>query len=138
MSEETYNWDDGTDPGGDDSGVQHEPVVDPGIFQVYRAGSLTVVGFRGHDIPAGFWIGGYRDALKNIIKEYECEELAFDFTGVTTVPSGLLGLFVSLGDLGVKISLYNPSGDVREVLDATSLNDMVEIHTVEVDANGDE
>jgi len=118
---------------GDDSGVLHEPIVEPNIFEVYQAGPLTVVGFRGRDVPAGFWIGGYREALKAIIQEHDCKELAFDFTGVTTVPSGLLGLFVSMGDLGVKLSVYNPGDDVREVLSATNLGHLVEIRDLELD-----
>lgn len=131
MAEECNEWDDTTNPD-DDSDILHEPVTDPGIFQVYQAGNVTVVGFRGNDIPAGFWIGGYREALKGIIQEYQCQELAFDFTGVSTVPSGMLGLFVSLGELGVNLSVYNPSEDIREVLWATRLSDLVDIRDVDL------
>lgn len=119
------------DPSTGDSDIHLKPVIDPDIFQIYQAGKLTVVGFRGKEIPAGFWIGGYKHSLAHIVQEHDCEELAFDFTGVTNVPSGMLGLFASLGDLGVTLSVYNPNDDVREILHATNLNQLVEIREVD-------
>jgi anti-sigma B factor antagonist len=132
MTDDIYDRDDWTEQGESDSGIMHEPVADPGIFQVYQAGRVTVVGFRGNDIPAGFWIGGYREALKSIVQEHDCEELSFDLTGVTSVPSGMLGLFVSLSELGVNLSVYNPSGEVREVLHTTNLNKLVEVRDIDI------
>ena len=53
---------------------------------------------------------------------------AFDLTGVRLVPSGLLGLLASLKKLGIEVHLYNPSNDVREVLEITRLDKLFKIH----------
>ncbi len=105
----------------------------PWLFQVYSAGETTVVGFGGRDVPSDFWIGRYKDELVKIVREQNCRELAFDLSGVVTIPSGALGLLSSLSDLGVTISIFNPSDDVREILRMTNLCELIEIREVDLD-----
>ncbi len=114
-----------------DSGVFRNSEGNAGLFEVYEAGKLTVVGFAGRDVPSDFWLGRYNRDLEQIIELHECEELAIDLTGVKFIPSGLLGLMSSLRRKGVRVSLYNPSEDVRDVLKTTHLESV--IPTREVD-----
>jgi len=103
---------------------------DPKILDVYEAGRLTVVGFGGHDVLDGLNIADCRDELTELIREHQCRFLAFDLTGVKLLPSGMLGLLASLRKLSVAVMLYNPNRDIREVLQITNLDQLVEIHEV--------
>ncbi|MBW3541142.1 MAG: STAS domain-containing protein [Planctomycetes bacterium] len=101
-------------------------------LQVYETGKLTVLGFGGRDVLDDFNVAQCRDEIVALIKQHGCETLAFDLTGVKLIPSGLLGLLASLRKLGVRVHIYNPSEDVREVLAITHLNEFLEVHEVEV------
>jgi anti-anti-sigma factor len=102
-------------------------------IKVYEAGRLTVVGFDGSDDRLDqLNIGQCRDELAALVKEHNCEVLAFDLTGVRLLPSGLLGLLASLRQLGVEVHLYNPSADVRDVLEITNLDRLMTIHDIEL------
>jgi len=105
---------------------------DPRVLEVYQAGRLTVVGFGDHDVLDFVNIADCRDELAALIAKHDCQSLAFDLTGVKLLPSGLLGLLASLRNLGVQVMIYNPSRDVREVLEITNLDQLLEIHEVEV------
>lgn len=103
-----------------------------GILTVYEAGKLTVVGFGGQDILDNVNLGACRDELVALIQEHKTEVLAFDLTGVKLVPSGMLGLIASIKQLEISVHVYNPSEDIRDVLEVTHLDKIVEIHEVEV------
>jgi len=63
--------------------------------------------------------------------------VAFDLTGVRLIPSGILGLFVSLTrlpDITLRVQIFNPSAEIREILRITRLDRMIEVH--EVDLSG--
>lgn len=110
-------------------------LTDDGLLRVYSAGRVTVLGFSGQDVPSEFNAAHYRAAITDLIKENESSTVAFDLTGVRLVPSGMLGLLVSLTripDLPLIVQVFNPSQDVREVLAITKLNRMIEIHEVDV------
>nr|WP_261343101.1 hypothetical protein [Gimesia maris] len=38
----------------------------------------------------------------------------------------------SIRDLGIEIHLYNPSEDIREVLEITRMNQFMQLHDVEI------
>ena len=52
------------------------------------------------------------------------------------IPSGFLGLMASVRGLGVDVHLYNPSPDVREVLETTNLNRLMPIHEIDFSCGG--
>lgn len=104
----------------------------PGVLNVYQTGPLTVVGFAGKDVPDEICIAAYRDQLFKLIEDSHCKVLAFDLTGVVLVPSGMLGVLVSLRKRLDRLELYNPSKDVLEVLELTKLNSLFEIREVSV------
>jgi anti-sigma B factor antagonist len=121
----------------DDSGFNNTQyaLTEDGILKVYRVGATTVLGFGGEDIPSEFNAAHYRAAIADLLRANNSEVVAFDLTGVKLVPSGMLGLLVSLKKLeGLTpvVQVFNPSEDVREVLQITKLNTMIEIHEVDV------
>jgi anti-sigma B factor antagonist len=81
-------------------------------FEVYEPGPLTVIGF------------GTRDTLDqfDLIRDHRCQMLAIDLTGIRIIPSGLLGLLVSVHQQEISVCLFNPSEDLREVLQITKLD----------------
>lgn len=103
-----------------------------GILQVYHSGPLCVAGFGGKDILDTFSVKDIRDELLELVKDNQCETLALDLTGVKLIPSGMLGLLASMRDLNIDIHLYNPSEDIREVLEITKLNQFMHLHDVEI------
>lgn len=121
---------DESDPTSNDSAVKLDNLTDPNVLKVYQTGELTVVGFGGRDVPDEVCIAIYRDQLFKLIEENQCKVMAFDLTGVTLVPSGMLGVLTSLRSKLQRVELYNPSVDVREVLRMTRLDSLFEIKEV--------
>lgn len=107
---------------------------DQKILEVYKTGPLTVVGFGGQEILDQIDVSGCRSEIVQLVEQHQCKILAFDLTGVRLIPSGLLGLLASLRRMGIEVHLYNPSDDVREVLEVTQLHTMMPIHYVDVPA----
>jgi anti-anti-sigma factor len=101
-------------------------------LQVYEAGKLTVLGFGGRELLDHIDVVACRDQILNLVEEHECEVLAFDMTGVKLIPSGLLGIITSLRNLGVELHVYNPSDNVRDVLATTKLDELLQLHEVEI------
>ena len=99
-------------------------------LEVYKAGEVTVVGFGGHEVLEQVNLAACREQIADLVKVNQTKTLAFDLTGVKLIPSGLLGLMVSLRDLGVVVQIFNPSDDVREVLEVTKLIQLFEVHEV--------
>ena len=111
------------------------PLTDDGLLKVYSVGPVTVLGFGGQDVPSEFSVAHYRLAISELLKANNSSIVAFDVTGVRLVPSGMLGLFISLTripDLPLTVQVFNPSDDLREVLAITKLNKFIEIHEVNV------
>lgn len=102
------------------------------VLRVYETGPLTVVGFGGGEILDRVDLAECRNEIVELIKLHDCRILAFDLTGVRYIPSGMLGLLASLKRNEVEVHLYNPSEDVRDVLEITRLNSMFEIHELVV------
>lgn len=102
--------------------LQHE------MLRVYETGPVTVLGFGGGEISDPIDLGACRAELSSLLQQHQCETLGLDLTGVKYIPSSLLGMLVSLRQQGIDIHLYNPSSDVREVLQITGLERMFETH----------
>lgn len=102
------------------------------ILKVYQSGELTVVGFGGVEVLSQLDLVSCRDEIRVLVQNSKCKTLAFDLTGVKLIPSGLLGLLASIRDLGTEVQLYNPSADVREVLEVTKLDRVMPIHEVDL------
>ena len=101
-------------------------------LEVYQAGELTVIGFGGREILDDLNVAECRDELVDLIRQNQCKVLAFDLTRVRLVPSGLLGLLASIRKQGVEVHLYNPSSDIRDVLEITKLDQVLQLHALEI------
>ena len=110
-------------------------LTEDGFLKIYSVGETTVLGFAGQDVPSEFNAAHYRAAITDLVKANSSNCIAFDLTGVQLVPSGMLGLLASLRQLeglSPRVQVFNPSNDVREVLQITKLNTLIEVHEVEV------
>jgi len=108
-------------------------LTEDGTLKVYSVGETTVLGFGGEDVPSEFNAAHYRAAITDLLKENNCSTVAFDVTGVGLIPSGMLGLLVSLRkteELSLTVQLFNPSADIEEVLQITKINRMIETHHI--------
>jgi anti-sigma B factor antagonist len=103
-----------------------------GSLNVYHTGKLTVVSFVSAEHLDQVVVSECRAEIGELIRQHECEVLAFDLTGVKLVPSGMLGMLASLGRLGVQVLVYNPSDDIREVLEITRLDSLLQVQKVDV------
>ncbi|MCH2201981.1 MAG: STAS domain-containing protein [Fuerstiella sp.] len=108
-------------------------LTDDGALKVYSIGETTVLGFDGKDVPSEFNAAHYRAAITDLLKANNCSTVAFDVAGVRLIPSGMLGLLISLRKtegLSPTVQLFNPSSDIEDVLQITKLNTMIEVHHV--------
>ena len=101
-------------------------------LEVYEAGELTVIGFGGREVFDHLNLAECRHEVAELIRTNGCSTLAFDLTGVRLLPSGLLGVLASVKRQGVEVHLYNPSEDIREVLEITKLDKLFQMHKLEV------
>ena len=120
----------------DDSGYNSPQyaLTEDGLLKVYSVGPTTVLGFDGQDVPSEFNAAHYRAAISELLIANNSSIVAFDLSGVKLVPSGMLGLLVSLkqlDDLSPTVQVFNPSDDVKEVLQITKLNTLIEVHELE-------
>jgi len=102
------------------------------VLEIYAFGRLTVVGFGGYDSLDHVNVIALRDEVTHLIEQHNVEVLAFDLTGVTLVPSGMLGLIASLKELNIQVQLFNPSPDIREVLQITKLDQIIDVHDLDL------
>jgi hypothetical protein len=107
-------------------------VTEDGILHVYEVGEVIVLGFAGKDVPSNFNVAHYREAIAELAKINNAGKIVFDLTGVRIVPSGILGLWASLNKQGIEIEAYNPSQDIREVLEITKLDQLITIKEVDI------
>jgi anti-anti-sigma factor len=101
-------------------------------LEVYEAGELTVVGFGGREVLDRCSLAEYRAELVQLIQDVQCKTLAFDLTGIRLIPSGMLGMMCSIRRQGIAVYLYNPSQDVREVLEITKLDTFFEMYDIDL------
>jgi anti-sigma B factor antagonist len=101
-------------------------------LNVYESGKLTVVSFVSAELLDQIVVSECRAEIAELIKEHLCEVLAFDLTGVKLVPSGMLGMLASLGRLGVQVLIFNPSDEIREVLEITRLDSLLQVQKVDL------
>jgi anti-sigma B factor antagonist len=106
--------------------------ADHTILQTHELGELTVVGFGGRAILDDIDPAACRAEAAALVHEQKCKILAFDLSGVPFIPSGLLGMMVSLRRLNIEVHLYNPCPDIREVLDVTHLDKILPMHDVDL------
>ncbi|MEZ6124322.1 MAG: STAS domain-containing protein [Planctomycetaceae bacterium] len=132
---EPFECDSAEDSG--DSGFHNQQyaLTEDGVLKVYSVGPVTVLGFGGEDVPSEFNAAHYRAAISDLLVANQCNVVAFDLTGLKLVPSGMLGLLVSLKKLeglNPTVQVFNACDDIKEVLQITKLNTMIEVREVSV------
>ena len=100
-------------------------------FEVYQPGPLTVIGFGDRKVLSHMDVSDSREEIFALIRKQRCKTLAIDLTGIEIIPSGLLGLLVAVHHQGVSVCLFNPSNDLREVLEITKLHQLFPTYFVE-------
>lgn len=103
------------------------------VMHVYRSGEPTVVGFAGRDVPDEVCVAAYREQLLGLLAAEECRTLVVDCSGVKMMPSGMLGLLMTLRKRVDTLEIYNPSEDVTDVLRMTNLAQFFVIRELQID-----
>ncbi len=102
------------------------------VLEIYESGELTIVGFHGVSSLDFATVTEIRDEILEVIKTTHCKVMGFDLTGVTLLPSGMLGLLASLKRLHLEVHVFNASQDIRDVLAITKLDQVLKLHEVDV------
>jgi anti-anti-sigma factor len=102
-----------------------KPIAD--VFQVRKSGRLTVIGVNPDGLADYLRVEQCRNELISILEKAGCVVVRIDLAGIAFIPSGVLGLLVSLRKAGFDVQLQNASAHVREVLRVTKLDKMVEL-----------
>jgi hypothetical protein len=102
------------------------------ILTVVQSGERTTVGFRdwrsAHrtilSLERNPTCAGVLTELNAVVADCQPAVLAFDLAPVDFLPCSVLGLLVSLHNLGMRIELLHPSEIVREELKTTKLDQL--------------
>ena len=111
----------------EDSGILAVSNADPTLLTFVLDGRRAVVGFNSRSVPDELCVAAYRNQLFKYVQDYGCQVLAFELKGIKILPSGMLGLLVTLKKRGLVIELLNPVADIVEVLRITRLAPMFTI-----------
>lgn len=122
---------DDPEPLAGDSALMNPPGT-PGVLRIYQTGPTTVIGFAGQDVPDEVCIAAYREQIFQLLATHGCRVLAIDLTGVKLIPSGMLGVLITLKKRVERVELYNASPDIRSVLETTNLISMFDLKDVAV------
>ena len=111
----------------EDSGIASNAVTDPTLLTFVQDGRRAIVGFNSTAIPDEVCVAAYKNQLLAYVQEHDCKIMAFNLAGVKMLPSGMLGLLVSLKKKGLEVELLRPSADILEVLRITKLVSILKI-----------
>lgn len=109
-----------------------EPDLCQSELEIYHAGELIVLGFGGHELADGFNFTEYRDEILELARSRQSTALALDLTAVQCVPCGLTGVLRSLLREGLEVHLFNPSREIRELLELSNLDQFVQLHELDL------
>ena len=98
-------------------------------LQVHRHPDVTVVRCSGRIVR-----GDYADTLRHVVMSQEQKHIQIDLSHVEVIDAGGLGTLVALEQwaLGANrtIEFLNPTGLVREAIEATKLTSVLQIDAV--------
>jgi len=97
----------------------------PSILKVHEAGKATLVGFTNGGVLEESYIPKCHTDLVKLISSHDCETITFDLTDVEEISRGVLKIMLSLDQSGVKVRVFNPTSEVRELLKVTNLDAVV-------------
>jgi anti-anti-sigma factor len=114
-------------PFNEDSAPNQVNANQSSILEVHEAGKRIVVGFGNRAVPDDHCLAVYREQIKQLIAEHAATEVVFDLKAFKTIQSGTLGLIASTVNQGVKVRVLNASSEIREVIELTNLDKIVEL-----------
>ena len=100
------------------------------ILEVQEEGPRTVVSFGDRYFPDEEFVDRCRQETEELVGRIKCDVLAFDLSGVNLLPSSMIGLLISLRDLGVEIHLVNVSEYIRESVVVAHLDTLLHMEDV--------
>lgn len=81
-------------------------------LKLVQNGETTILSFADCDVLDQINLAACREQIIEIVRRNQTKTLTLEMTGVQFIPSGMLGLLVSLRDIVTKIQILNPSDDV--------------------------
>lgn len=103
------------------------PTMQDSLFHVYKTGKLTVIGFDGRGLGDPVISETCREGLLRLVDRHACEVLVVDLMDVGIVSSWILGILAAVKSRGVRVELYHPSAEIREVLSMTRLDELLHV-----------
>ena len=104
-------------------------------LRIYTKEGLTVVAFDEKGSHAGeTFIGQATEHLESIVEEHQTKVLVVDLTGITALPSDMLGVLVGVHHRGTEVRLFNCTPEVRMILDTTNLNQLFDLREGDLSA----
>jgi anti-anti-sigma factor len=97
------------------------------LFYVFKTGKLTVIGFTARDVVRPEHVDACRNRLLQLVNEHACQELVVDLYELPIVSSWILGILASIQVRGVRVELYHPSREIRDMLKVTHLDSLLGI-----------
>jgi hypothetical protein len=109
-----------------DSGVPDSDFAELNLLRVRRSGATLVIGFSCAEFPDEAMIATWREQVFDVLRRHpDCQWLVFDLQGVVVLPSGLLGLLVTIRKRGQAVDLMNASDEILEVLRVTKIDEFL-------------
>ena len=99
-------------------------------FHIFKRGKLTIIGFEAKHLDNCNEVADCRDRLLEIADSHACEILVVDLMDVGIISSWVLGVLAAVQKRGIEVHLYHPSKEIRGVLDATRLHELMKVRGV--------
>ena len=97
-------------------------------LRIYTTGDLVILTFREQGfLGLQTFIGQAAEHLERIIEAQGSKVLVVDLTGITALPSDMLGVLVGVLHRGLEIRLFNVTDDVSMTLSTTNLDQLFEV-----------
>jgi anti-anti-sigma factor len=96
-------------------------------LHVFKVGRLTIVGFTAIDALRPEHVDECRKRLEQLVDEHGCQELIVDLYELPIVSSWILGMLAYLQKSGLRVHLYHPEAEIRDVLRATHLDQIMDV-----------
>jgi anti-anti-sigma factor len=96
-------------------------------LHVFKVGRLTIIGFTAKHALSAERADDCRKRLEQLAEEHGRQELIVDLYELPIVSSWNLGMLASLQRMGIRVHLYHPSAEIREILQVTHLDEVMDV-----------
>jgi hypothetical protein len=96
------------------------------LLRVNLTGPGILIAFNSDEYPDEMKIAAWRDKVFQLLQQHPNRKtVTFDLRGVPFLPSGMLGLLLSIKTRGCDVELANACSDIQEVLRVTRLDQLL-------------